>query len=231
MKNQNDSFGPSHAASYDETWAKLSPMRDGILFLASILFRDLPRDARLLCVGSGTGQELLALARVFPDWRFVAVEPSKSMLDVCRRNAEKAGIAARTEFHEGYLSSLPPTKPFDAATALLVSQFLLDKNDRQKFFEEGRSRLKPGGILVNSDLTSPETSAQYASLMDAWVGALMYTGIPKEQAEKTSSAWGKHVSVVKRGEIEAILSASGLETPTLFYQSLFIQGWFSKAPG
>src|SRR4051794_1322180 len=77
---------------------------------------------------AGTGHELICLADRFPGWRFVAVEPSASMLDVCRRKAEERGIAARCELHEGYLESLPPGEAFDAAISLslLVSQFIHD---------------------------------------------------------------------------------------------------------
>ena len=95
----------------------------------------------MLCVGAGTGAELSYLAERFPGWRFTAVEPSAPMLEVCRRRAEAQGIEGRCIFHEGYLESLPPSEPFDAATSLLVSQFILDPEERSGFFRAIAGRL------------------------------------------------------------------------------------------
>src|SRR5690606_41092059 len=57
-------------------------------------------------------------------------------------------------FHRGYLDSLPASNAFNAATCLLVSQFMLDREARSGFFREIAQRLKPGAILVSSDLAS-----------------------------------------------------------------------------
>jgi tRNA (cmo5U34)-methyltransferase len=76
------------ASGYDEQWAKLSPIRDGLHFLLRSVFAELPPDdARALCVGVGTGAERVHLTSKFPRWRFTAVEPSGAMLEVCRQRA------------------------------------------------------------------------------------------------------------------------------------------------
>jgi tRNA (cmo5U34)-methyltransferase len=115
------------AASYDAQRAKTAPITDCLYFLLESLFAGLPANARILCVGVGTGAELAHLAKKNPGWQFTAVEPSGSMLDVCRQRARKEGFASRCHFHEGYLDSLPATEPHDAATCFLVSQFILDR--------------------------------------------------------------------------------------------------------
>src|SRR5688500_7018160 len=95
------------AAGYDKQWDRLAPVRDGLHFVLESAFANLPRDARILCVGVGTGAELERLAKAFPEWSFTAVDPAGAMLDVCRRRAEAGGFVARCQFHEGYLDSLP----------------------------------------------------------------------------------------------------------------------------
>lgn len=114
-------FDEERAASYDHIFEKIAPMRDALHLLTRLVFSELPSAARILCVGAGTGAEILYLAEAFPQWRFTAVEPAAPMLAICRRRAEEAGIASRCTFHEGYLESLPATDPFDAATCLLVA--------------------------------------------------------------------------------------------------------------
>ena len=103
--------------TYDERFAAIAPMRDTLHLLTRAILGDLPADARILCVGAGTGLELLDLARAFPRWRFTAVEPATPMLNRCREKAAEAGVASRCTFHEGYLDSLPPAEPFDGRRA------------------------------------------------------------------------------------------------------------------
>src|SRR5205823_12959329 len=91
-------FDQRCASGYDQQWSRMAPLRDALHLLIGAVLSELKADARILCVGAGTGPELIDLARRFPGWRFVAVEPSAPMLDICRRKAEEHGIADRCEF-------------------------------------------------------------------------------------------------------------------------------------
>jgi tRNA (cmo5U34)-methyltransferase len=101
------------ASGYDSKSDKIAPIYNGLYFLLESVFAELPQDARLLCVGVGTGTEVLHLASVFPGWSFTAVEPSGAMLDVCRRRVEEAGFSSRCRFREGYVDSLPSDELYD----------------------------------------------------------------------------------------------------------------------
>ena len=178
------------AAAYDRQFARIDILKDALLLLAQIALSELPENARILCVGAGTGAEILHLAGVFPKWHFTAVDPAKHMLDMCRVKVGEQGFADRCCFHEGYLYTLENAEPYHAATSILVSQFLLDPEKRQELFREIASRLLPRGILVNADLASRLNGIDHAALMEIWVRTLRYTGMNPDPA-----VYGRDVAV------------------------------------
>lgn len=221
-------FDQKHAAEYDRRFARVAPMRDALHLLIGAVFSELPADARILCVGAGTGSEILYLAEKFPGWRFTAVEPSPSMLDVCRRRTAESGIASRCTCHEGYLDSLPPTDPFDAATSLLVSHFILTREARRGFFRGIADRLRPGGLLANADLASDTASPAYESLLEVWVRLMNETELPREQVERMRETYRRDVAMLPPDEVGELIASTGFETPVRFLQTALIHGWYSR---
>jgi tRNA (cmo5U34)-methyltransferase len=215
------------AAGYDKQWAKLSPIREGLHFLLESVFAQMPPDARVLCVGVGTGAELSHLARHFPRWSFTAVEPSGAMLEICRQRATAEGFASRCHFHEGYVDSTPLTQ-HDAATSFLVSQFLLDRGARVEYFRSIAMRLRPGGLLATSDLASAVDSPEYEALVRAWLSMMAAAGLPPENLEKMRAAWKKDVAILPPAEVASIIASAGFEPPTQFYQAGLIHAWFAR---
>ena len=216
------------APGYDKQWEKLSPIRDTLHFLLESVFAKLPADARILCVGLGTGAELAHLARRFPTWRFTAVEPSGAMLDMSRRLAEKEGFASRCKFHEGYLDSLPGGDMHDAATCFLVSQFIVERAARSRFFASIANRLKPGGLLASSDLASEVGSQAYESLVHVWSNMMSAAGLSSEALERMQAAWNKDVAILPPSDVASIIESGGFEAPVQFYQAALIHAWFAR---
>ena len=89
MKSQDSTatFNKENASSYDNQRAKLAPIKDALHLCIRMKLSKLPVDARILCVGVGTGTELIYLAQEFPQWHFTAVEPAPEMLKICRQRA------------------------------------------------------------------------------------------------------------------------------------------------
>lgn len=216
------------AAGYDKQWVKMAPIYNGLYFLLESVVAGLPTDARILCAGVGTGKELLHLANKFHGWHFTAVEPSSAMLDICRREAEKAGIASRCYFHEGYLDSLPAGEMHNAATCFLVSQFILEKKARSEFFKQIAERLKPGGLLVNADLSAEIAAESYDALLRVWQSAMAPSDASVEGLSRMKATYAKDVAVLSPASVASIISSGGFESPVQFFQAGLIHAWFAK---
>lgn len=203
-------------------------INNALYFLLESIFAELPSDARILCVGVGTGKELIHLAHKFPGWRFTAVEPSGAMLDVCRHQAEEAGISARCDFYEGYLDSLPTGKVHDGATCFLVSQFILENTARSAFFQQIANRLKPGGILASSDLSAEIGAESFEALFRVWFNMMSTADASPEWMGKMKAAYEKDVAILLPSAVAAIIKSGGFETPVQFFQAGLIHAWFAK---
>lgn len=221
-------FGEENAARYEERFARMAPMRDALHFLTGVALHGLPDDARVLCVGAGTGAELLALATRFPRWSFMAVDPSGPMLRICRQRAAVAGIGARCQFHEGFLTSLPMEPTYHAATSLLVSQFLTVTSQRVAFFREIATRLLPGGRLVTADLSSGGAAPdEHARRIAMWHQMLQQCGVEPPRIAQMLDAWKRDVAILPTADIETMLRQAGFAAPTLISQHLLIHAWLA----
>ena len=214
------------APSYDQQWSRLSALNGALHLLTNAVLGGLPPKASILCVGAGTGAEILQFADRFPGWRFTAVEPSQPMLDVFRQKAEGHGILSRCAFHAGYLDSLPGDQDFDAATAFLVSQFILDRGARSAFFQGIADRLRQGGILVSSDLAGDLGEAETQQLLRLWFTLMSGEGgVPEEGVERMREAYSRDVAVLPPDDVREIITQGGFEAPTHFFQAGMVHAW------
>jgi tRNA (cmo5U34)-methyltransferase len=227
-RRQLETTFDSQAATYDQQWARLAPLRDGIHLLLAALFSSLPRNARMLCVGAGTGAEIHFLADRFPEWSFVAVEPAGEMVAAAARRAEVHGYGARCDVHHGYLETLPDSGLFDCASALLVSQFLLDVEERRSFFAGIAGRLKVGGVLVSSDLAAEVSSPAYQDLLEVWLRTMAAADVSPERVRQMREAYARDVAILPPQDVAAIIASAGFSAPIQFYQAGLIHGFYSR---
>lgn len=231
MTQQDDParfFGEAQAATYDTNFAKLAPLKDALHLCMRGMLAPLPHNARILCVGAGTGAELLYLAEAFPGWHFVLVEPSGPMLQRCHQRATQANIAPRCVFHQGYLDSLPSMEPCHAATAILVSQFLLEQTARSTFFKAIAERLTPGGSLITADLAGNLHADQPGGLTAGWMELMRYNTMSDGSTATYRAALEANVAVCEPHIVESILRNSGFDDPVCFCKTMLIHAWFAR---
>ena len=223
-----EAFDANHAAKYDNSFAKLSSFKEALHILTGSSLTGLPADARLLCVGAGTGAELLYLAAAHPGWSFTALDVSEPMLDVCKQRVEEAGWSDRCSFHVGPVDTLQCAQSYDAATSLLVSQFILDEPKRREFFEGIHARLCSGGRLVTADLACDVDSPDSAGLVETWRGALQYNGASEEELDRSFEAYRGAVAVVSEAKVASLLAEAGFHRVTRFFQAGLMHAWHAR---
>lgn len=219
-----DFFTKEHAERYDERNEKLAPISANLHFLTGLLLEGLPERAKILSVGAGTGAEILALAKAHSGWSFVAVEPSASMLEVCRGRVEDAGLADRCELFHGFAADLPARADFDAALAMLVAHFVR-RDERPAFFRSIVDRLRPGGRLVNAEISFDLDCSEFPPMLENWKAVQRLMGATPESLASLPRQLRDVLTVLPPAETEAVLRGSGIETPVRFFQAFMISAW------
>jgi ubiquinone/menaquinone biosynthesis C-methylase UbiE len=143
----------SRLARVYEAWAKLTESRPRRRVLELVDVRD---GESILEVATGTGAQLVALARRNPSGRTAGVELADGMLAKTRRLLGREGLAGRVELHQADALHLPFG---DGEFDLLTNGYMLDllpRDDIPRAVTEFRRVLKPGGRLVLSNMTKGE---------------------------------------------------------------------------
>ncbi|GLK52799.1 class I SAM-dependent methyltransferase [Maricaulis virginensis] len=212
-------FEGDMAASYDARNEPMAALRDALHLLAGrLLLQDLLGTAEILCVGAGTGKEVLYLASLAPDWRFTALDPSADMLAVCRREVEAAGIADRVRLFEGYVDELDDGIAYDAATSILASHFITDRTERLAYFTGIAERLRSGGILINADLSGDRQAATFDALEHVWLSAIRAAGLDDDSVASYRTNLDKSVGLLPPPDLAALIASAGFSEPAQFYQ-------------
>lgn len=132
--------GFSNPAAYELWMGRWSRL----LAPSFVTFADLPRGARLLDVGSGTGALSLVLLENIAGSKVIALEPAEAYVSYCRERISKAGL----RFEIGDALDIPfEDDSFEATLSLLILQELPDAD---LALREMRRVTRPGGLVVAS---------------------------------------------------------------------------------
>jgi SAM-dependent methyltransferase len=126
-------------------------------------------------LGSGGGLDVfLAAQKVGPTGRAIGIDMTPDMIELARRNAEKAG-AANVEFRLGTIDRIPLP---DASADVVISNCVINlAPDKRAVFREIARVLKPGGRLAVSDIAlkkplPPEVAHDLMAYVGCVAGAI-----------------------------------------------------------
>jgi tRNA (cmo5U34)-methyltransferase len=221
-----DFFTQDASRAYDQKNSRLAAIADCLHFLTRLALQGLPENARILCVGVGTGAEILSLSREYPGWRFVGVDPSAAMLEVCRERLKQAGVTERCDLVHGYVQDVAQEESFDAVLGILVGHFV-KREDRPGFYRQMHARLKSGGTLVDAQISFDLESELFPSMLTVWERVQGYMGATPESLKTLPETLRNVLTVLAPAEVEAMMRASGFQLPVRFFQAAMIMGWFA----
>jgi arsenite methyltransferase len=133
----------------------------------------------VLDLGSGAGLDvLLSAKRVAPGGHAYGVDMTDEMLELAKRNAEKAKITNAT-FLKGTIEDIPLA---DDSIDVVISNCVINlAEDKGAVIAEAFRVLRPGGLFAVADMVELEPLAPAVKKsLDAWAGCLSGT-IPIDQ--------------------------------------------------
>lgn len=116
------------------------------------------RPARVMDLGTGTGDMAVRIARKSPHTQVVGYDFSGSMLEVARRKARRYGVG-NIEFVEGDAASMPfEDGSFDVVGISFAFRNITFKNPYTgQYLQETLRSLKPGGRFVIVESSQPRS--------------------------------------------------------------------------
>lgn len=222
-----DFFDREKAAAYDRHISRLAPIAENLHFLIRLVLCDLPADARVLCVGVGTGAEILSLAAANPGWTFVGVDPSPAMLEVCRERLKQAGIGDRCALVHGYVQDVADGREFDAALSVLVAHFLAIP-ERRELLGGMTGRLRQGGCLVTAEISGDLDAEEFPLMLEHWEQVQKLMGATPESLADLPRLLREVLTVLTHADTERMLHECGIPQPVRFFQAFMIAGWYGR---
>lgn len=134
-------------------------------------------------------------------------------------------MSGRVEYFCGRLRDYRPQSPFDAATSIFVSHFILSREERQAHFQAIADSLKPGGRLVLADLHGDRHSAGFAHLLAAWLEGYAAHGISEEAFERDREHIERDIAFIPEPELLDLLERAGFSRAVRFYQTFLFGAW------
>jgi tRNA (cmo5U34)-methyltransferase len=184
-------------------------------------------NANILVAGAGgTAEEILAAGRLEDKWRFTAVDPSPSMMDLARASVASAGLAGRVDFRLSTVDELQAEQAFDAATLIGVLHHVPGHDRKAALLRSLATRMRPGAPLILAG--NRNVYANKPLFLAAWGERWRMHGAGDDEVSaKLSKILQGADPPASDGVVAGLLAEAGFSAPDLFFSSLFWGGWIT----
>jgi ubiquinone/menaquinone biosynthesis C-methylase UbiE len=168
-----------------------------------------PTKAKVLDAGTGTARIPILICQQRPDWQITAIDLAQSMLEVGKRNVEKANLGKQISLELIDAKQMPyPDEDFDA---VISNSLIHHLPDPLPFLQELKRVLKPNGAILIRDLLRPSTE----DIMHQMVEAI---GSEYDTHQKQLFQDSLHAAFTIE-EVEQLVQTVGLESVRVYQSS------------
>ncbi|MCB2184435.1 MAG: class I SAM-dependent methyltransferase [Desulfobulbaceae bacterium] len=222
-------FNEKRANVYESKIRRMVPGYEAMHDLSLNLLRNsLPSSANILVSGVGTGQEVLAYSRVNATWCITGVDPTEKMLSIAIERVNEKDLSDRIHLKQGIVKDLPQVPCFDAATSILVMQFIPDDGSKKEYLTEITTRLKPGAKFIIIDLVGDKTTHGFNMFFSAWKARQLFMGEDKEEVKKDFEHILRDLQFITENRMNDLLQEAGFRAIHKFFQSYLFSGWIAE---
>ncbi len=222
--NAKDRFNSDKANAYDENIMKVIPGYQTSHELSRYLLENILSDSSsILISGCGTGKEIVDYSINNPLWQFLGFDPSETMLSTAEEKVQIHSCAKRVRLVKGVIDDVLETD-FDAATSILVIQFLPGDDAIQEFLNKISAKLKPGAPLVLVYLEADKETNEYLILNSAWKTQQLCTRSDGQSVIEEFKQRDSDMQYVSQEKVELLIKNAGFSKPIKFYQAYLLAG-------
>ncbi|OCT11347.1 methylase [Paenibacillus pectinilyticus] len=229
----NKPYNPEMALAYEKNARISIPTYDALFTMAQAYFRMQlgEKEASLLVVGAGGGNELSAWGPSNPNWSFTGVDISEEMLKIAKHKAAQLDIESRVTLIQGTMDDVQPSDAkFDAASCILVLHFVNDVKEKLKLLQTVKAHMKPGAPFVLVTAYGDPQAAELQDRLQVWKSFWLDAGTePKRVQDMVEGGGIMKISFIPEKEIECLLTEAGFTHITKFYVTGLFGGWMCKA--
>ena len=152
MSDKIEVFDKERSSNYDNKISDLIPVYESLLdktkdfLISNYSVKD---NLKILCVGCGTGTEIVRIAKISNNWRVYGCDPSIEMLNIAEKKI-KARNLKNAELKQGTIEVFKDHK-FDVTNLSLVLHFF-EKKDKYELLSKISEVLKSDSNLIISDI-------------------------------------------------------------------------------
>ncbi|MEK5039409.1 class I SAM-dependent methyltransferase [Sporosarcina sp. FSL K6-3457] len=224
-------FDSKNTIAYEANARVSIPTYDTLFSMVQSYFRAQwgEKEASLLVVGAGGGNELAAWGPSNPKWTFTGVDPSKEMLQMAEHKSIQLGLEKRVKLIQGTVDDLPSSDAkFDAASCILVLHFIEDIQQKLKLLKTIKGKLKPGAPFVLVSAYGDPGEAELQDRINVWKTFFFDVGYESSKLDDMGKGIMK-ISFIPEKQIEVLLEEAGFTNITRFYSTGLFAGWICHA--